>query len=75
MEFRDSKILWFVNRIIHVFGWAIVIELDDDGKEISAYPARVTYRGFGEESDRKGYIGLSSYLKDNMEELLKEAKQ
>lgn len=74
-EFRASKMLWFINRIIHVFGWAILIEADDEGKITGAFPARVKFRGFGEDAERRGYIGLSEYLKDNAEGLLEEAKQ
>ena len=39
-EFRKTGLLWFVNVIIHVFGWAIVVEVED-GKIIDSYPARV----------------------------------
>lgn len=46
-EFRDSGLLWFMNMILHTFGWAITLEINDD--EITdVYPARVKYRGFSE---------------------------
>lgn len=73
-EFRDSKLLWFVNTIIHTFGWAIVIEIDND-MVTDVYPARVKFRGFSEKINTEGYIGLSKYMKENCEELLKEAIQ
>lgn len=72
-EFKDSKVLWFVNRTIHLFGWAIILKYDDNKNIIGAFPARVDYRGFGEESDTKGYIGLTEYLKNNIDDLSKEA--
>lgn len=25
-EFKDNKLLWFINSILHLFGWAIVLE-------------------------------------------------
>ena len=28
-EFRESGLLWFVNTILHTFGWALVAELED----------------------------------------------
>ena len=72
-EFRSSKLLWFINQTLHLFGWAIVYEFED--KKIKrVYPARVKFRGFDSTSNTNGYIGLSEYLKDNVDELLKEAK-
>lgn len=71
-EFRNSKLLWFINTILHTFGWAIVIDVDN-GKIVDVYPARVKFRGFSEEINTDGYIGLSKYMKDNCEELLKES--
>ena len=73
-EFRDSKLLWFVNTILHTFGWAITIEVDND-KVVDVYPARVKFRGFSEKINTEGYIGLSEYMKENCEKLLKEAKE
>ena len=73
-EFRDCKLLWFINTILHAFGWAIVLESTEDG-EIDAYPARVKFRGFSEKTNTDGYIGISEYLVENADELLKEAKE
>lgn len=72
-KFRDSGLLWFVNSILHVFGWNIVLEMEN-GKVLKAYPQRTKYRGFSEKSNTKGYINLSQYMKDHADELLKEAK-
>lgn len=72
-EFRSSGLLWFINSILHAFGWAIVIERNGD--EETAYPARVKYRGFSEESNTNGYRKLTQYLKDNVDDLLKEANE
>jgi hypothetical protein len=73
-EFRDSKLLWFANTILHAFGWAIVTEIED-GEIIDVYPARVGFRGFPEKINTQGYIGLSEYMKENCDDLLKEAKE
>lgn len=27
-EFRATGLLWLVNTILHVFGWAIVVDVD-----------------------------------------------
>lgn len=72
-EFRNSGLLWWINMILHTFGWAIVFEVDN--KEITVYPARVRCRGFDEDGNTKGYIKVSQYLKENADDLLKEAKE
>ena len=73
-EFRKTGLLWFVNVIIHVFGWAIVVEVED-GKIIDSYPARVKFRGFDEASNTIGYKNVLEYMKENASELLEEAKE
>ena len=72
-EFKDSGLLWWINMILHTFGWAIVVEMEND-KIIDVYPARVKFRGFGEKNNTEGYIKVSEYMKDNVTDLLKEAK-
>lgn len=58
-EFSDAGMLWFVNRILHVFHWVIVIQ---DGV---ATPARTDVIGFSEETDeRKQKAFLESMLND-----------
>lgn len=71
-EFRDSGLFWFINTILHTFGWAIVIETCED-KIIRVYPARVKYRGFTENINTEGYQKVSKYLKENIDEIEKEA--
>ena len=72
-EFRDSGFLWWINMILHTFGWAITVKMED-GKVIDAYPARVKFRGFGEKNKTEGYIKVSQYMKENVSELLEEAE-
>lgn len=74
-EFRDSGLLWMINSTLHIFGWSIVIEIDGDGVIHSAYPARVKFRGFDNNSNTRGYIKVSEYLKENIDSLEKEAKE
>lgn len=73
-EFSDSGLLWWINMILHTFGWAIVLELDDNGEVVKTYPARVKFRGFAEENNTEGYINVSKYMKNNASELLEEAE-
>ena len=70
-EFKDSKLLWWVNRSLHLFGWAIVFEVDgNDHRNIRrVYPARVSYRGFAESSETEGFVGLTNYLLKNVNDL------
>jgi len=73
-EFRKCGFLWLANQILHVFGWAIVVDIDNNNiKEV--YPARVKFRGFSEPVQTDGYKNISLYLKDNIDEIFKEATQ
>lgn len=67
-EFRDIGLLWWINMILHTFGWAIVYVFDE-GEIIDVYPARVKFRGFDAESNDKGYVKITDYLKENIDEL------
>jgi hypothetical protein len=72
-EFRKQGFLWWINMILHTFGWAIVVEVEDDGSISAAYPARVKFRGFGVKDNEKGYIAVSEYMKDTAEQLHQES--
>ena len=72
-EFRDSGLLWWINMVLHTFGWAIVVKMEED-KVVDVYPARVKYRGFGEKNNTEGYIKVSKYIKENADELLEESE-
>lgn len=78
-EFREAGFLWFVNRILHVFGWAIVVEveLNEDGTPTNeifkVYPARVKFRGFTRESEENGFKKITQYMFENAGELLKQS--
>lgn len=50
-EFRMTGLFRFVNTFLQIFGWAIVIDLDDSGKILGAYPARVPYDGYCEREE------------------------
>lgn len=72
-EFMDIGVLWWVNRILHSFGWAIVIEVSDDDHDeiLSVYPARVEVLGFSSgvnkaqlEKFRRGVLGVKDEYRD-----------
>ena len=73
-EFRATGLLWFINTILHMFGWAIVVNIERE-EVIDVYPARVEFRGFSESSNTKGYINVTKYLKENIDTLLEEAEK
>lgn len=73
-EFRNSGLLWWINQQLHIFGWSIIVVMEDD-KILEAYPARVKFRGFDDNNNTQGYIKVSKYMKENAEELLDEAKE
>lgn len=73
-EFKESGLLWWINMILHTFGWAIVFSYED-GNIVNVYPARVKFRGFDEANNTKGYINVSKYMNDNARELFKESQE
>ena len=73
-EFRNSKLLWLANRTLHLFGWAICVVMNEDGRVKEAYPARVKFRGFDEKSESEGFAGLSEYVENNATVLREEAE-
>lgn len=74
-EFRESGLLWWINMILHTFGWSIVVDVNDVDEIVDVYPARVKFRGFNEENNAQGYIKVSKFLEENSKELLKEAQE
>lgn len=68
-EFVDSGLLWFINRTLHLFGWAIVVEADEQSKITEVYPARCKFRGFSEEIEEEGFVNLTRHLKKNISSL------
>ena len=72
-EFQDSKLLWWVNRSLHLFGWAIVFQWEVDGTISDVYPARVTFRGFEEEVEEEGFAGLTRHIEGEIADLVNES--
>ena len=71
--FKECGMLWWINMILHTMGWAIIYEYDEHGNILEIYPARVKFRGFEECVNSDGYTKISQYMKENSDELLKEA--
>ncbi len=71
-EFKATGMLWLANRILHLYGWAIILEIDE-GKVVKAYPARVKFRGFDEKSETKGFKAVANFITQNAVILEEEA--
>jgi len=63
-EFRMTGLFRFVNTFLQIFGWTIVIDLDDSGKVLGAYPARVAYDGFCE-SEETLFFRLGKFMAED----------
>ena len=71
-EFRKTGLVLIINQTLHIFGWALVFEMD--GEEIKGvYPARVKFRGFDNKNTSKAYSQISEYMVANAKELKKES--
>lgn len=74
-EFRNTGLLWFINSILHLFGWCIVVEVDPETRVVTdSYPARTSFRGFDEKSNSNGYHKVTAYLDENIKEILAETE-
>lgn len=74
-KFKDYGLLWFTNTILHMFGWTLTYNYNEDGVLDSVNPKRVKFRGFPEKSNTRGYRRVSKYLKENIDKLLEEANE
>ena len=60
-EFRESGLLRFVNMFLHIFGWCLMFDIDDDGNIQGVYPARCDFDGFCE-NEEAAYLKLRKYM-------------
>ena len=74
-EFRDAGLLLLTNQFLHIFGWTLAVEIDDDGNVIKFYPAYCEFRGFDNEDTTKAYEQITKHLEKRMPELLKDLKR
>lgn len=69
-EFREAGLLWWVNRQLHLLGWALVVDVDQDtGAVKRAYPARTRFRGFDPASEDEGFKKVTAHLRANADRL------
>jgi hypothetical protein len=74
-EFADAGLFWWVNRGLHLFGWVLVREENEDGSISRVYPARTRYRGFEEKLETEGFQKLTAHLLVNAPDLLAQTKE
>lgn len=74
-EFRETGLVVFINKILHVFGWTLTFDVDEDNRVLKAYPSRTGFRGFDKETDDESYTKISRYMKENAANLLKECEE
>lgn len=73
LEFQQVGLLWWVNQMLHIFGWAIVLEMEN-GVVTRAFPARVPFRGFDTATSDQGYTRLTRHMVNEGDRLLKDVE-
>ena len=64
--FRDAGLLWFVNNLLHIFGWCIFIL--EDG---SAVPEQISsFTGFPRESELRNKRKMAVDMRENAQNLI-----
>jgi len=64
IEFRAAGLLWWLNRILHTFGWSIVVGVDEDTDEtVHAFPVRTGCLGFPDEMNERRLADFRKGLK------------
>lgn len=70
-EFRKTGLFVIVNQFLHIFGWALTYERDNEQTRV--YPARVRYRGFDESAQTRAYEKVQKYMVENAKTLYEES--
>jgi len=73
--FINTGLLWFVNRILHTFGYAIAYDEDEaTGAVEGFYICRTNFRGYEPEIEDEGYERVARYLRDHATSLYIEGE-
>ncbi len=81
-RFRASGLAWWINRILHTFGWALVFAVDPadlskptiEQKVVECYPARCSFRGFNEQRDAEGFAQVTAHMEETLPRLKADLK-
>lgn len=71
-ELAEIGGFWFINRTLHLLGYALVREEDEDGNVTRVYPARTKFRGFDREAEEDGFRRVTKHLRDEADELVED---
>jgi len=71
-EFKESGLLWWINRALHLFGWAVCFKYDNNGNLLEVIPARCKFRGFTNEAETEGFKLLTEYMERNVSDIKKD---
>jgi hypothetical protein len=71
--FIDTGLLWFVNRLLHMFGYALCYDEDEAGNLSELYVSRTIFRGFEPDAENEGYAQVAQFLRDKAAELYEQA--
>ena len=75
LDLRKTGLLMFINSFLHIFGWCIIVELDDDGNFQRAYPARTKWRGFSSDAIDRAYKNVTHAMKEDLDQLIKDIEE
>lgn len=67
-EFHSTGLLLVINNILHLFGFAIVYDTEND----RLYPAMCKFRGFDEKSIDRSTKKIYAYLDENLDNIRKD---
>lgn len=74
-DLLDSGLLWWINRSLHLFGWAIVVEVQPDGTVGEVYPAHTRFRGFSTEDEDEGFRKVTAHVRDRADRLVADCNE
>lgn len=61
-QFREAGMLWTTNRVLHIFGWAIVVATNESDEVVEVYPVRTEWRGFSAEANERGHLRVAAWM-------------
>lgn len=67
-EFRRTGLLWYLNQQLHLFGLALVVQINDDKSE-ELYVQETDFRGFSVDANDTGYRRVTKYLDSKIKNL------
>ena len=76
-KFRERGLLFITNQFLHIFGYALVYEFDENDTKcehvIGVHPERVPFRGFSQKCTSDGYQKIDKYLEEYGHEIYEES--